>query len=162
MCGWWQCYHTQWWNPQKKYMFVCLYQFQDLFEFMRIYDGGINILGWSSRGSHNSITADNAVSLQKQHTRDNHIVANDRSRVHIFIIIVVINLHISSARSSCSHPDHRPPTIGLTQLCQGNFRALKHSMRAGVSQQGWIYWSSLIPDPPHQKISLITHIAPKI
>ena len=115
MCGWWQCYHTQWWNPQKKYMFVCLYQFQDLFEFMRIYDGGINILGWSSRGSHNSITADNAVSLQKQHTRDNHIVANDRSRVHIFIIIVVINLHISSARSSCSHPDHWPPTIGLTQ-----------------------------------------------
>ena len=91
---------------KKKYMFVCLYQFQDLFEFMRIYDGGINILGWSSRGSHNSITADNAVSLQKQHTRDNHIVANDRSRVHIFIIIVVINLHISSARSSCSHPDH--------------------------------------------------------
>ena len=65
-------------------LFVCLYQFQDLFEFMRIYDGGINILGWSSRGSHNSITADNAVSLQKQHTRDNHIVANDRSRVHLY------------------------------------------------------------------------------
>ena len=63
-------------------LFVCLYQFQDLFEFMRIYDGGINILGWSSRGSYNSITADNAVSLQKQHTRDNHIVANDHSRVH--------------------------------------------------------------------------------
>ena len=98
-------------------LFVCLYQFQDLFEFMRIYDGGINILGWSSRGSHNSITADNAVSLQKQHTRDNHIVANDRSRVHIFIIIViivVINLQIitivSTARSSYSQPDHWPDT----------------------------------------------------